>query len=406
MSLPDLPLGPTGISVTAAGQSDPLVVIDDAAFTVIPQPVALPLEAGEYRLPDFQAAVGRDGTVYLSLDLSDIKHPRTFKVQALGYPLVFMSDGVMFYNTQGVLMQVLGEDMPGLFSLASSNSTTDSDILGYSRHEFNTWYLQHFERQPHSLDPEDPNWHEDGTPHVDHDHLIVAIEGILNDGTLPVPGATPPAELVLSASTFFHRGLVGDASVKMKEDATTDSYDSTTGTFGSKGDIASNGKVTIKGDVTINGDVAASKIKLKGDADLTGEVTKVEESGEFLPVDIPDIVENLGSLFLSGNEVFTLGPGTYEVSKLQVTEDAVLYIDNLEGPVTVYTSGPVEMQGNGAIVTSDPNPEKFAIYVGSDDKVKWKTPLCSTASSTPLNHPWNSRRMRSSLGLSLGARFS
>ena len=259
--LPDLPLGPTSISVTVAGQSDPLSVVDDDAFTVAPQPVALPLAVGEYRLPDFQAAVARDGTVYLSLDLSEIHDPRTFRVQALGYPLVFMSDDVLFYNIQGFLMQRLGEDMPGLFSIASSNSATDSDILGYSRHEFNTWYLQHYERQPHSVDPADPNWHEDGTRHVDHDYLIMAIAGILNDGTLPVPGATPPAELVMTSATFFQHGLVGEKSVKMDKDAVTDSFNSSTGVYGSEGDVASNGEVELKDSAVVNGDVITSEFQ-------------------------------------------------------------------------------------------------------------------------------------------------
>ena len=206
VSLPDLPLGPTSITVTVAGQSEPLSVVDDDAFTVAPLPVSMPLEVGEYHLQDFQAAVARDGTVYLSLDLSQVHHPRTFRVQALGYPLVFMSDDVLFYNIQGFLMQRLGEDMPGLFSIESSNSATDSDILGYSRHEFNTWYLQHYERRPHSLDPADPNWHEDGTRHIDHNYFILAIAGILS---VPWMQMCPPkTSLALNMSTWSKKQSV------------------------------------------------------------------------------------------------------------------------------------------------------------------------------------------------------
>ena len=73
---------------------------------------------------------------------------------------------------------------------------------------------------------------------------------------------------------------------------------------------------------------------------------------------------------LSGDEILTLGPGTYEVSKLKLEENAILHIDNVEGPVTLYTTGNVELKDNGAIVTSDPKPEKFAIYAGKGDDVK------------------------------------
>ena len=40
------------------------------------------------------------------------------------------------------------------------------------------------------VDPDDGNWHLDGSPHIDHDHLIVAIAATLPDGSLPTPGAS------------------------------------------------------------------------------------------------------------------------------------------------------------------------------------------------------------------------
>jgi len=46
----------------------------------------------------------------------------------------------------------------------------------------------------------EPNWHADGTRHVNHDLIVVAIRGKLADGTTPVPGATPPFELVVTST--------------------------------------------------------------------------------------------------------------------------------------------------------------------------------------------------------------
>ena len=47
---------------------------------------------------------------------------------------------------------------------------------------------------------DDPNWHADGTPHVNHNLIVVAIRGRLANGTTPVPGATPPFQLVITSA--------------------------------------------------------------------------------------------------------------------------------------------------------------------------------------------------------------
>ncbi len=51
----------------------------------------------------------------------------------------------------------------------------------------------------HAIDPTDDDWHLDGTPHIDHNHLIVAIAGVYADGSLPQPGATKAFDLHLNA---------------------------------------------------------------------------------------------------------------------------------------------------------------------------------------------------------------
>ena len=47
---------------------------------------------------------------------------------------------------------------------------------------------------------EDPEWHADGTPHIDHNRIVVAVSGVLADGGRPTPGATPPFELVIQSA--------------------------------------------------------------------------------------------------------------------------------------------------------------------------------------------------------------
>jgi hypothetical protein len=368
VSLPKLPLGPTSLSLSLAGQSDALMFISDDHFTVAPQPLVISQEVGEYHLPSRQAAVSRAGVVYLSLDVSNVTLPRTFKAQAQGYPLRFTHEDVMFYNVQGFVMQQLDDSIPGLFSLQTANSTTDSNTLHYSRHEFNTFFLQHEERQPHEVDAEDPNWHLDNSPHIDHDHLLAAIAGYLNNGSVPAPGATPSFELVLHSFSLFHHGLVGDAYVDMG--GTTDSYNSKDGLYGSEGDILSNGEVKLTGKAVVDGDATGFVFDISKNVVVTGEIIVATEPTEFMPVDIPDSLENLGKIEVTNNDTLTLGPGSYQASEVKVSGDGQLFIDNSAGPVTLYVTGKVDITGKGGITAYDPDPEKFALYVAGGSKVK------------------------------------
>lgn len=371
--LPPLPLGPTSLSVRGAGDSQPFLVADDTALTVVPQPIALSTAVGEQVLPNFQAAVGRDGTVYVSLDLTDTTLPRTFHAQALGYPLRFTQHDVVFYNTQGFVMQLLAEDMPGLYAIDAA-SGVDSDVLQYSRHEFNTYFLQHDERQAHSVDASDANWHVDGTPHIDHNHLIVAIAGILDDGSLPVPGATPAFGLTLNTYSLFQHGIVGDVSVEITDTTSTYSYNSHTGnpySYESDGDVLSNGLVSVQQSAWVVGDVTGFAFDINHSAWVAGDTILATEPLAFLPVDLPSNLEDLGSLQVTGqNTTFTLsGPASYQVSELSVDAKGTLFIDNAAGPVTLYVTGNVDISKNGTVSVVDPDPEKFAVYVAEGGTV-------------------------------------
>ena len=272
-----LPLGPASIAVQGTGLTTTLLSLTDANFTVAPRPVALPLLYGTWQYPQIQGAVSRDGTVYMSLDLTGMGQPLVFEAQMLGYPLRFDANGIIFKNAQGFLMQKLMqtsatgvEPVPGMSVNPSATPTTASDQLHYSRHEFNTYVLQHAERLPHSVDPTDSNWHLDGTPHIDHDHLIVAIVGRMNDGSLPAPGATPAFSLRLNAYSLFYQGLVGISSITMANSALTESFTPTTGALSTQGDIFTNGSLTMTSTAKVQGAATAASFTLAGTNVITG----------------------------------------------------------------------------------------------------------------------------------------
>jgi hypothetical protein len=198
VSLPSLPLGPVRVEVSDAKGKRLLAIADDQ-FTAVSQPVLLPEKLATENSKQ-RAAVGRDGTVYLSFDLSGVLDARTFTAVAKGLPLRFGTEDVVIYNVQGFLMQTLTNPVPGMFafSATATEKEKNSDALLYFRHEFQTYFMDHVERDVHALDPTDPSWHKDGTRHVDHDHLIMAIAGAKADGGLFSAGATP--EFTLSVA--------------------------------------------------------------------------------------------------------------------------------------------------------------------------------------------------------------
>jgi hypothetical protein len=368
-NVPNLPLGPVGISVKQSGQSGALFTVADDLFTLAPQPLSVPAQVGEFYYQNFELAVSRAGVVYLSLNLNSVTLPMVFQAQAQGYPLRFSSDDIVFYNIQGFLMQLLDQNMPGLGStVASSNS--DSDTLHYARHEFNTFYLQHEEHQFHATDSIDGNWHLDGTRHIDHDHMVVAIAGKVN-GSAPAPGATSAFKLVFKTFSLFQHGLVGASSLEMKNHAAVDSYNSHTGLSGADGDIRSNGQITLDNQARVNGDATAASFSITNGSVITGAKTITAQALSLMPIATPKELPNLGDLVRSNGQMYTLvGPASYEVGKIEFSNGAQLVIDNSAGPVTLYVTKNVKFDNGARITSADPNPEKLALYMINGNDVK------------------------------------
>ncbi len=190
-------LGPCSIAVWANNGAAPLFTLGDEQFTVVAPPVVLHEFNEEVVQDDFQAGVGKDGTIYIAVDVTAVTEGTLFTGTANGFPLSFGARSVAMYNQQGFLMQVLDPTSPGLFQIVPGASQT-SDSLAYWRHEFATYKQEHRRVDARRTD-DDPDWHADGTPHIDHNKIVVAISGTLADGTRPQPGATPPFDLVIDS---------------------------------------------------------------------------------------------------------------------------------------------------------------------------------------------------------------
>ncbi len=371
VALPPLPPGPASLTITDAKSGARIASIDDAQFTVAPTPVALPATYGTWTYPGFQAAVGRDGVAYIALDLSGLQTPLIFEAQAKGYPLRFGGEDVVFYNVQGFLMQALvqgAEPVPGMFVHPAGTASPDSDILRYSRHEFSTYFLQHAERQPHAVDAADGNWHLDGSPHIDHDHLILAIVGEVN-GAAPAAGGTPPFELALRTHSLFHEGLVGISSVTLDGKTRVNSYDLESATPGSQGDVFSAGRVTVASGAVVDGSVTGSSLNISSGAQVTGGSFLLTSRPTFMSVKVPAGIPSLGQISLKNAVKTITGPGSFQVSSIKLDRLSALVIDNSKGPVTLYVTGAVSMATASAVLVMDPDPERFAIYVAGTQPV-------------------------------------
>jgi len=197
--VPDLPLGPCAVAVWRDGTRRFDVAADD--FTVAARPIALH-EAGQTTSGDYRAAVGADGTLYIPVDVADVSAATRFSGTALGLPLQYEATNVAMYNDQGYLMQLLDAKSPRLFDLQSGDLDR-STTLSYWRHEFQT-YKQEERAAAHVVTDDAGEWHADGTRHVDHDHIVVALRGAFADGTAPSPGATQPFQLVIDSQPEIH----------------------------------------------------------------------------------------------------------------------------------------------------------------------------------------------------------
>ena len=202
--------GPARIQIHDEDRSV-IAEFDDSLFTGLPLPRRMPAGDAMILIEDFYAAVSRDGVLYIPVDLSDVLDPTQFAFVMPNDPVVFTPEQVVFYNRHGVDLTLftLAVDDPTVrqwgsyygwdvdedggivgtvYDLKVGESPAEheaSDMLTYWRHEFHTYAEAHARGGSHKVDAE--GYHKDGTWHVDHDSLVIAIRGGLDGAPLRAP---------------------------------------------------------------------------------------------------------------------------------------------------------------------------------------------------------------------------
>jgi hypothetical protein len=172
-------------------------------FTALPKPVRLPSHPGAFAVHHLKSAIAVDGTLFLPLDLSDVLDPTQFAFGIGNLLLDFGHDDVILFNADAVDLRAFTlelqdptrrqwgsyygwqvRDDGSLGGLVyepkvkkSRTKQVESDVLTYWRHEFHTYAAAHGPGGTHQVDAR--GFHPDGTFHVDHDHLVIAIRGFV-----------------------------------------------------------------------------------------------------------------------------------------------------------------------------------------------------------------------------------
>ena len=191
--------GPVEISLLGPGVNH---LYDDSLFTALPKARRIKDRTGIFAARDYDAAIGADGTLYLALDVSKVLDATQFTFALHGLPLHFEHDDVVIYNADGVdltLFTLHVEDtverqwgsyygwsvesdtgLTGTWYAPKSAAVGDlydvSSLFTYWRHEFHTYAAAHEPGGSHEVDTD--GLHPDGTLHIDHDSLIIAIRGV------------------------------------------------------------------------------------------------------------------------------------------------------------------------------------------------------------------------------------
>lgn len=214
-----VPPGPVAIRLSGPGVE---LFYPDDLFTALPRARRIQEREGVYAARNYDAAVGADGTLYLALDASRVLDPMQFTFALHGIALHFEHDDVVIYNADGVDLTLFTLDVEdgsdrqwgsyygwsvesdhglrNLYYLPQVAHPHDADavssVFTYWRHEFHTYAEAHEPGGSHEVDEQ--GLHPDGTLHIDHDSLIIAIRGVERDADDPLDlskaTALPPGE--------------------------------------------------------------------------------------------------------------------------------------------------------------------------------------------------------------------
>ncbi|HYE20468.1 MAG TPA: pilus assembly protein TadG-related protein [Tepidisphaeraceae bacterium] len=167
-------------------------------------------------------------------------------------------------------------------------------------------------------------------------------------------------------------GLIGLSSVSFAATGTTDSYDSSVGSYSSlsarsNGSLASNGDISITGNGTIKGDAHAGighTTTVGGSATVTGYTNPLTRTLTFPPPTLPGSYTFAGTVNVNSG-VYNIPAGDYYCTGLTVSSNATF---NCLGPVRVFCSGPVNITG-GYIGTYQNRPKNFQLLMTNSSSV-------------------------------------
>ena len=186
VAVPKLPPGPTSIKISRGRREEMLVPAD--SFVVMGGLIGVSQQNNELDLSHYTTAVGGDETLYLGVGgLNTVCDPMKFQSVLEGYPLRFGDGDVLIFNGQGYFIDALNPASHNHFFI-NPGDASKSDQLVYERHSFQQYCSDHRPGGPKQVDPKDPNWHLDGTPHVDYSTVIFAIKGRFDGGLAQTPG--------------------------------------------------------------------------------------------------------------------------------------------------------------------------------------------------------------------------
>lgn len=192
-----LPAGPLSVRVTGKGFDK---TYGKELFTALPLPRQIPAGDAIVAVNDYLGAVAQDGTLLIPFDLTQIADAEQFALVMTNLPLRFTPEDVIFYNKHGVDLTLFTMDVAdpterewgsyygwdvetdaGLVQtiydhkvMGNMASGAESDVLTYWRHEFHTYNTAHMAGGSHVVDAN--GYHKDGTFHIDHDYLILAVD--------------------------------------------------------------------------------------------------------------------------------------------------------------------------------------------------------------------------------------
>jgi hypothetical protein len=171
-------------------------------LTVLPETVPVVEKTGRFYYVDIEAAVDASGTLLIPFDLSNVREPMQFFVTFHGLPLRFTAADVSYYNADEYNLKLFENLVASPYDYewgaffgtgveSAADPATHSDMLSYWRHEFYTYAAAHAPGGTHEVGPD--GLHPDGSLHVDHYHLIAAIQGKVADPLDPLNPETAQA---------------------------------------------------------------------------------------------------------------------------------------------------------------------------------------------------------------------